>query len=162
MKRYFEIKEFKNFTKTRIYTIHEKDEPLSETDKFLSQYRDNADFKEDFEIIVKWIKKIGSEGALERFFRPEDNGGAIPIKSSKLRLYCYRVNDSILILGNGGRKTSQTVKDSPEVYPHFRIINYVAFIVKLKTSQGKISISENHLKGDLTFYTNPKQNERDI
>lgn len=162
MKRYFEIKEYTNGDKTRIYTVHEKGESMSETDKFLYRFKDNPKFKKDIEIIVKWVRKIGSEGALERFFRPESNGEAIPVVASDLRLYCYRINNNILVLGNGGIKTSQKVQDSPDAYPHFQIINDLAFAVNLKISQGKVIISENKLSGNLTFFTNYRKNERDI
>jgi hypothetical protein len=162
VKRYFEIKEYASGDNTRVYTIHETGASLSETDQFFSQFKDDPKFKKDIEIIVKWIKKISSEGALERFFRPENKGEAIPIESSKLRLYCYRVNDNILILGNGGQKTSRSVQNSPEAFPHFQTINEVALIVKWKESQGKLSIEGNHLKGELRFFINPKRNERDI
>jgi len=145
-----------------IYTIIEDGESLSETDKFFVRFKDDLKAKKDVEIIAKWIRKIGSEGALERFFRPESNGKAIPVEASSLRLYCYRVNDEILILGNGGQKTSQKVKDSPDAFPHFQIINGLAFVLKLKTTQGTITVSKNQLSGELTFFLETNQNERDI
>lgn len=54
------------------------------------------------DVIVAWIDRIGETGALERYFRPEgkygDGVSAIPIESGKLRLYCLRLSDKILIL----------------------------------------------------------------
>jgi hypothetical protein len=67
-----------------------------------------------------------------------------------------------LVLGNGGVKSSQKVQDSPDAYPHFQIINDLAFAMKLKISQGKVKISENKLSGDLTFFTNYRKNEQGI
>lgn len=89
---------------------------------------------------------------MERFFRPENKGEAIPIVTSSLRLYCYRVSDEILILGNGGRKTSQQVKDSPDAFPHFQIINALAFVLKSREANGTITISKNQLSGELKFF----------
>ena len=52
-------------------------------------------------MIVAWLDRIGETGALERYFRPEgkygDGVSAIPIESGKLRLYCLRLSDKILI-----------------------------------------------------------------
>ena len=155
MKRYFKITEYIDGDQTRIYTIKENGESFSETDKFFSRFKDDRKFGNDIEIIAKWIRKIASEGALERFFRQENYGEAIPIETSKLRLYCYRVNDDILILGNGGRKTSQAVQFSPDAFPHFQLINVLGFVLKLNVSRGKVVVSGNQLKGDLTFFTNP-------
>jgi len=67
VKRYFEIKEYINGEKTTVYTIHENGEDLSETDKFFYRFKDSSKFKVDIDIIVKWIRKIGSEGALTDF-----------------------------------------------------------------------------------------------
>lgn len=162
MKRYFEIKDFFSGKKTRIYTIIEMGESLSETEKFFVRFKDDLKFKKDVEIIAAWIRKIGSEGALERFFRPEKKGEAIPIVTSGLRLYCCRVSDEILILGNGGRKTSQKVKNSPDAFPHFQIINGLAFVLKLREANGTITISNNQLSGELKFFLETDKNERDI
>lgn len=46
--------------------------------------------------------------ALERYFRYEgkmsDNVVALPTFRTSLRLYCLRMSDSVLIVGNGGRE----------------------------------------------------------
>lgn len=59
--------------------------------------------------IVAFINKIAQNGAFERFFRPEgkmaDHVVALPVLTSKLRLYCLRLSDKILILGNKGLVT---------------------------------------------------------
>ena len=42
---------------------------------------------------------------------------------NNLRLYCVCVSEQIVILANGGIKTSQKVQDSSEVLQHFRFAN---------------------------------------
>ena len=48
----------------------------------------------------------------ERYFRREgkmnDSIVALPVIKSKLRLYCLRLTDKILVLGNGDVKNSRT------------------------------------------------------
>lgn len=76
----------------------------------------------------------------------------IPPPKSKLRLYCLHVSEQIVILGNGGKKTSQKVKDSPDAFPHFELMNHFATIFHHKKRSGKIIVDGSVLKGDLTFY----------
>ena len=40
-----------------------------------------------------------------------DNVKALAIDSHKLRLYCLRISDQILILGNGGIKNTRTYQE---------------------------------------------------
>ena len=57
------------------------------------------------------------KGALEAYFKVEDAANALPIvpqslrvankKDFGIRLYCIRINDSILVLLNGAIKTSK-------------------------------------------------------
>ena len=65
--------------------------------------------------ILLALEKIMEKGALERFFRAEgkmsDNVVALSLDSRKLRLYCLRLSDKILILGNGGIKTTRTYQE---------------------------------------------------
>ena len=84
----------------------------SEFERFLNEFKDNATLNKDFNVILLALSKIIDKGALERFFRNEgkmgDNVKALAIDSHKLRLYCLRISDQILILGNGGVKTTRT------------------------------------------------------
>ncbi|MCH5328869.1 MAG: hypothetical protein J1E02_07590 [Coprobacter sp.] len=77
-----------------------------------------------FDNIVAVIRKMDSCGARENLFRPE--GGrvkAIPLVISyrtdkrigKMRLYCLRLSDRLLILGNGGVTTKQKYQDDPHM-----------------------------------------------
>jgi len=100
------------------------------------------------------FKKIGNEGALERHFRPEKNGEAIPIESSNLRLYCLRLSDENVILVNGGIKTSQTAQDSPDLLPHFETINSFKIILRWKIRSGLTQIAGKKILGDLSFFIN--------
>ena len=56
---------------------------------------------------------------MERLFRIEgrmrDNVAALSLDSHKLRLYCLRMSDKILILGNGGAKKTRTYQEDDEL-----------------------------------------------
>jgi hypothetical protein len=159
VKRYFEIKEYTSFKKTMFYTIHEIGEDHCETDKFFLRFMNEKKYQEDVQTIKYWIEKIGREfGALERYFRPERKANALPIPppKSNLRLYCLRVSDEIVILGNGGIKSSKLVQNSPDALPHFELMNLVAFILKMKNENDQIYFQGKGIEGDLSFYINQK------
>ena len=156
MKRYFEIKPYLNFEKTQFYTVEEMGNKVNETDSFFIRFKDNPDYQRDTEIIKYWIEKIGKEfGALERYFRLENRASAIPIPppKSRLRLYCYRISDQIVILGNGGIKSSQSVQNSPDAFPHFELMNTVAFLTQMKLQKEEWSISGKNISGELRIFT---------
>lgn len=157
MKRYFEIKEYTSFEKTKFYSIQEVGEDHCETDKFFLRFMNEKKYQTDIQTIKYWIEKIGKEfAALERYFRPERNAYALPIPppKSNLRLYCLRVSDEIVILGNGGIKTSNLVQNSPDALPHFEIMNQVSFILKKMKEYNRISFQGKEIKGNLSFYIN--------
>ena len=91
----------------------------SEFEKFLMEFKDNATYNKDFNAILLALSKIIDKGALERFFRIEgrmsDHVSALSIDSRKLRLYCLRISDQILILGNGGVKLSRTYQENEKL-----------------------------------------------
>ena len=94
-------------TKTcTMYTIQFLSDDDSEFEKFYAKFRNELEYNEDFERLLNILGRIADFGALERFFRPEgkmnDRVCALPVLKSKLRLYCLRLSDKILILGNGG------------------------------------------------------------
>lgn len=94
-----------------IYTLQFLKDVESEFEKFVAKFKEDAEYSEDFSRIAAFVSRIAQTGALERYFRPEgkmsDSVVALPVTSSKLRLYCLRLSDRILVLGNGGVKKSR-------------------------------------------------------
>lgn len=140
-----------------LYTIIFENSEVSEFEKFMEKFKDNASLQRDYQLILLALDKITSHGALERNFRPEgkisDNVVALPIEKSRLRLYCLRLTDKVLILGNGGEKNTKTYEESEELKGY--VIDLQRFDALLKTyiRKGEIEIKETKLVGieDKTF-----------
>ena len=140
-----------------LYTIIFENSEVSEFEKFMEKFKDNASLQRDYQLILLALDKITSHGALERNFRPEgkisDNVVALPIDKSRLRLYCLRLTDKVLILGNGGEKNTKTYEESEELKGY--VIDLQKFDALLKTyiRKGEIEIKETKLVGieDKTF-----------
>ena len=151
MKR-FKLVEYKLFDKVRVYTVLFDDKKQNETDDFISRFSENPNFSEHFQTIIYFIKAIGDNGALERYFRNEGKAKALPVKSSKLRLYCIRISDNILILGNGDIKTAKKIKDCANCFPHFKNMNAIKRVIDNEIQQKSISIQGNKIIGGLNFF----------
>ena len=72
-----------------------------------------------------------------------DNVAALAIDSRQLRLYCLRISDQILILGNGGVKTTRTYEQDPKLLGY--VIDLQAFDKALTDAQkkGTVHIEKN-------------------
>lgn len=129
-----------------IYTIQFQTESETEFEKFYNKFKDEAVYNPDLMRIVGFINKVAQEGAFERLFRPEgkmsDHVVALPVITSKLRLYCLRLSDKILILGNGGVKNSRTYNEDDTLSGY--VITLQDFEKWLKEGQQKgiVTISE--------------------
>lgn len=146
------IEVFKQLQKANFYTIRFKNEEISETDAFIARFEDDLQYQDDLKIIVYWLYKMGEQtGALERHFRPERLAQAIPIVTSDLRLYCIRLSDELVILGNGGIKESQAVQDSPDALPAFEAMNQVARRLNASLKSGRTVRRGGLLSGNLEF-----------
>lgn len=110
-----------------LYSPHYNKKDKNEFDAFVEKYKDltNPKLLQDYQEILSKIYKILTDcGARENLFRPEGrNIKALPIfiadfrrKIGTLRLYCIRISDRILILGAGGIKKAQTLKENPELF----------------------------------------------
>ncbi len=92
--------------------------------------------------IANWLKEIGEKyGAQDKYFRDEQNQGeasGLPPKGAdrqptytedgksipnNLRLYCYRLNEFVVILFSGAIKTAKYAQDCPNVKDHFKEAN---------------------------------------
>lgn len=109
MKLRFQLVRIKVGRKAKIYSIQFDGENKNEFQKFIEdpEVRNHPDFQS----LRKKIKEIyDKRGLLQHYFRPEDDKclhpeiSRIDYGTGKLRLYCIRWDDTLLILGGGGVK----------------------------------------------------------
>ena len=119
----------------------------SEFEKFLNEFKDNATYNKDFNVILLALSKIIDKGALERFFRNEgrmnDNVKALAIDARKLRLYCLRISDQILILGNGGVKATRTYQEDSKLSGYVMDLQSFDKVLLKAQKSGKVTIEKN-------------------
>ena len=143
--------------KASLYSISFEMDGTTEFEKFVAEFEMNATFNQDYQRIIAALQAILRIGALERFFRPEgtmnDNIQALPLESGRLRLYCLRLSDQIVILGNGGVKTTRTYQEDPKLYGYVLDLQRFEVILQENLEKGYVRIQEKALSGieDLTF-----------
>ncbi len=143
--------------KVALYSISFEKDGTTEFEKFVAEFEMNASFNRDYQRIIAALQAILRIGALERFFRPEgsrnDSVQALPIESGKLRLYCLRLSDQVVILGNGGVKNTRTYEEDPKLYGYVLDLQRFEKILGENIEKGYVSIEEKELTGieDITF-----------
>ena len=122
----------------------------TEFERFLSKFEEEAEFNEDYQRILAALEIILDRGALERYFRPEgsinDNLCAIPIESGNIRLFCLRISDQILILGNGDKKTTRTYQEDRRLLGYALDLQKFDKLLKKDLEDGVVTIEERTLK----------------
>jgi hypothetical protein len=138
-----------------LYTIQFLTEDKGEYLRFYNKFKDDATYNDDLARIAKFVESIADLGALERFFRSEgkmsDRVCALPVVKSNLRLYCLRLSNSILILGNGGIKKSRTYNEDDELRGYVVTLQNFDKLIKQGVKEGTIIISENQIDTENTF-----------
>ena len=143
--------------KVSLYSISFEMDGTTEFEKFVAEFEMNATYNRDYQRIIAALQAILRIGALERFFRPEggmnDSVQALLIESGKLRLYCLRLSDQIVILGNGGVKNTRTYEEDPKLYGYVLDLQKFEKILNESIAKGYVSIEEKELSGieDITF-----------
>ena len=141
--------------KCTIYTIQFPEEPETEYERFYSKFIEDAQLNKYLLRIVQIFDKIADEGALERFFRPEgkmrDSIVALPVLRSKLRLYCLRLSDRILILGNGGVKNSRTYEENDSLRGYVLTLQKFEELRREGQRDGTVTITSKTIETDKTF-----------
>ena len=67
---------------------------------------------------------------------------ALAIDSRKLRLYCLRLSDKVLVLGNGGIKNVAKYQDSEELSGYVMDLQAFDSIIKEEKRKGTISYEQ--------------------
>ena len=137
--------------KVSIYSISFSLDNKTEFERFMDKFESIASLNKDYQKILYAIQLILDRGALERYFRPEgkmsDSLCALPIESGKFRLYCLRISDEILILGNGGIKNTATYQEDNELLGYAVDLQKFDKLIKEELKTGSITIEEHELKG---------------
>ena len=148
------IKQIASYNKVIYYSICiEDDGGDSLFELFLKKH--TAENKEKLNHIMKWLQLIGEKyGAQEYYFRNEaessDTRGLPPSGTDReptyiedgenvpnnLRLYCFKLNEHVVILYNGDIKTSARAQDCPNVRQHFRLANMLTKLVEEQMNEG--------------------------
>lgn len=150
-----ELKLVTNAKSCAMYTIQFLSDEDSEFEKFYTKFKDELEYNEDFERLLNILGRIADFGALERFFRPEskmnDRVCALPVLKSKLRLYCLRLSDKILILGNGGVKNTRTYNEDDTLKGYVITLQKFDRLIKDGVKDGSIVVTESIIETDKTF-----------
>lgn len=140
---------------TAQYSIQFLSEDESEFERFYAKFRSESVYNEDFERLLNIIGRIADFGAFERFFRPEgkmsDRVCALPVLKSRLRLYCLRLSDKILILGNGGVKATRTYNEDDTLKGYVITLQNFDRLITEGVKNGSISVTENTIETENTF-----------
>ena len=141
-----------------LFTICFEGDSFSEFQKFIIKGRDNATLQPDLQEILRIIHRMMQEvGFLERMFRPEgrmrDRVAALPLVTNKLRLYCLRLSDSVLIVGNGGQKSTRTYNEDEELSGYVISLQKLDELLRSAERKGIITIETATIRGidDQTF-----------
>ena len=137
--------------KATLYTIWFEGKTMSEFADFYAKFSAIEDLREDLNTILLALNKIIENGVYERYFRPEgkmnDGVCALPIDSGKLRLYCNRLSQQILIAGNGGVKETKTYNENQELSNYVLVLQSLDKSIKAAIKKGDVIIEETELKG---------------
>ena len=144
------------------YSIKIEDEELTELERFFEKFPIGCEYDNDIDIIIAWLDKIGETGALKRYFRNEgryeDGVSAIPIEiGNKVRLYCLRLSDQILIFGNGDVKDTQKWQESPTLSAYVELLMDTSRFVASRMNNGSIILVDKEIIGNLNFTRDEKK-----
>ncbi len=146
------IKTLRQTEKNGLFSLVFENEAYSEFEKFIEMFKNEADVAKDLNVILSYIEQmINGAGFLERYFRPEgkmrDDVCALPVVSGKLRLYCLRLSDSILIAGGGGRKATKTYEEDSNLNGYVISLQKLEELIKVEVKKGNIVIESGTIRG---------------
>lgn len=154
----FELVELEEFRcgAGRVYSVAVDDEGCTLYDRFLKENEDES--KEELvEIMTKLNTMSGKTGFTDTFFkqnegRPGDGICAITDLKGKLRLYCIRFGNILLVLGGGGPKITRTYQEDPKLLSENLLLRSVSDAMVEAIKEKDIRIEEDgSLSGDLTI-----------
>ena len=156
MIREYTIELLEEYDNVNFYSIRLAGEELTEVEAFFEKFPIGSEYDEEIDVIISWMDKIAERGALERYFRAEgrygDGVGVIPIDiGNKVRLYCLRLSDKILVFGNGGVKDVARWEESKELAPYVKLLIDTSRFISSRIKDGTIVLVDKEIVGNLNF-----------
>ena len=160
MNNIVQLKKVAKYDKVSYYSVSINAEATSLFESFIAQHTVINRVK--LKHILDWIEVIGlKHGAKTHLFRSEAYGAdtsALPptgkdkepsyieegeIESNNLRLYCFRLNEAVVILYNGDLKTADKAQDCSNVKPHFLLANKITKALENAIKENDIRWNED-------------------
>jgi hypothetical protein len=157
-----EIVVFKSLPKVTFYSIQYEGEIKSETEKFFERFEQDGNRQDQIRAFILTLLRMGNETGATTFYFDRNEGfiDALPSKKGTqlekpsdrdypfdLRLFWLRLSPTVVLLFNGGIKSSEKLNDSPDLFPaKYRAAVRAAQAVsdQLKSS-GDFKIVENNI-----------------
>lgn len=137
--------------KVSLYSISFEMDGTTEFERFMRKFESEASLNKDYQRILYALQWILDHGAFERYFRPEgamkDNLCALPLESGDIRLYCLRISDQVLILGNGDVKRTLTYQEDKKLLGYVLDLQRFDELLRQGLSDGAIKIEEKTIIG---------------
>ena len=135
-----------------LFTICYEGDDATEFQKFIEKFKEDATRKEELSVILTAINRmLNASGFLDRYFRPEGKMGdhvvALPVERTKMRLYCLRMSDSVLIVGNGGIKRTKTYEEDESLNGYVITLQKLDKLLNHAIKSGKVIIEETMISG---------------
>ncbi len=162
MKQEYSIELLEEYEKVNFYSIRMKGAELTELESFFEKFPEGCEYDAEVDVIISWLDHIAERGALARYFRPEgrygDGVGVIPIDvGNKIRLYCLRLSDKILIFGNGGVKDAKRWEESETLAPYVKMLIDTSRFISSRIKDGTIVVIDKEIVGNLNFSRNDEK-----
>lgn len=141
--------------KVSLYSPRFEGEQYTEFEKFLLAFKEQ--YPDDVKQIVYRLDIAKREGAQDRHFRYEgkmrDRVMALPshLETTSLRLYLLNIQSRILILGNGGLKSTAKYQEDANLNKCVETLQKIDIELKLREKKKVITIKGTQLFGELEF-----------
>lgn len=149
----FKIEFYQSGKKASLYTIKLNGETESEFDKFLSD--SNLKNNKEFESFLIQINEILEKyGCQDRFFKLNESkltDAVVALWRGKIRLYCCRYPNIILIAGSGGIKNTRTYQEDKKLNHCVQLMAEVSKRIDDRIKDREILIVDNKFVGNLIF-----------
>lgn len=141
--------------KVSLYSPRFEGEQYTEFEKFLLAFKEQ--YPDDVKQIVYRLDIAKREGAHDRHFRYEGKMGdrvmALPshLETTSLRLYLLNIQSRILILGNGGLKSTAKYQEDANLNKCVETLQKIDIELKLREKKKVLTIKGTQLLGELEF-----------